>query len=158
MAEMGLFAGLPLWGGALGGLVGGLLNDFLIRSTGSVRLSRAIVAMAGKSIGGMLIVASLFVEDGRNVMLVLAAVKFFGDWSLSTQWGAITDVAGPAAGTIFGIINTCGSLGGFAAGPVMGFVKQEYGWDALFILVASVYGAAALCWLLIDSSRRLTAD
>ena len=33
--EMGLFAGLPLWGGALGGLVGGILNDVLIRWTGS---------------------------------------------------------------------------------------------------------------------------
>ena len=36
-AEMGVFASLPLWGGALGGAAGGVLNDYLIRRTGSRR-------------------------------------------------------------------------------------------------------------------------
>lgn len=30
-AQMGLFAGLPIWGGAIGGMCGGVLNDLLIR-------------------------------------------------------------------------------------------------------------------------------
>ena len=91
-------------------------------------------------------------------MMVLLACKFFGDWSLSTQSGAITDVAGRSAGTVFGIVNTAGSLAAFAAGPIMGWLKQDYGWDTLFLTVAGVYVVAASCWLLIDSSRKLTRE
>jgi hypothetical protein len=88
-------------------------------------------------------------------MVVLLACKFFGDWSLPTQWGAITDVGGPSAATLFGVVNTAGSLAAFAAGPAMGYLKQGCGWDVLFGVVAGVYVLAALCWLFIDSSRRL---
>jgi hypothetical protein len=152
-----VFAGLPLWGGALGGAVGGVLNDVLIRRTGSRRFGRAAVALCGKFLAGVLIAASLLVEDGRWVMVVLLGCKFFGDWSLTTLWGAITDIGGPASGTVFGVVNTAGSLAAFVAGPTMGYLKQYHGWEVLFGVVAVVYLLAAACWLFIDSSRRLVA-
>src|SRR5262249_21381892 len=101
--EMGLFAGLPLWGGGLGVGAGGALNGLASRLTGSRRLGRSLVAFTGKALAAAIVLASLAVTDGRAVMLVLFACKFFGDWSLSTQWGAITDVGGRAAGTLFGV-------------------------------------------------------
>ena len=156
--QMGLFAGLPLWGGALGGAVGGMLNDALIRATGSRRWGRALVAFTGKFLAALLIAASLLVEDGRAVMVVLLACKFFCDWSLATLWGVITDVGGAAAGTVFGVVNTAGALAGFVAGPTLGAIKQEYGWDGLFAIVAAMYLLAALCWLFIDSSRQLVSS
>jgi sugar phosphate permease len=156
--EMGVFAGLPLWGGALGGFAGGALNDWLIRRTGSVRLGRTVVGLAGKALLAALLVVSIRVADGRWVMVVLLIGKFFGDWALATQWGAITDLAGSAAGTVFAIVNTCGSVAGFLAGPIMGYLIQDHGWDALFLTVAGVNAIAALCWLFIDTSRRLSGD
>jgi len=156
--EMGMFAGLPLWGGAMGGFVGGVLNDLLIRRTGSVWFGRAAVGLVGKTLLAVLLVASIYVADGRWVMTVLLAGKFFGDWALATQWGAITDIAGPAAGTIFAVVNTCGSLACFLAGPIMGYLIEDHGWDALFLAVAAVNILAGLCWLFIDSSRRLVQD
>jgi sugar phosphate permease len=150
--DMGLFAGLPLWGGAFGGSLGGVLNDVFIRATGSRRLGRAGVAFTGKLMAALLIALSVTVADGR---LVLLACKFFTDWSLASQWGAITDVGGPAAGTVFGTVNTAGAAAAFGAGPVMGYLKQTYGWETLFLTVAATYVLAAGCWLLIDSGRRL---
>jgi sugar phosphate permease len=158
LSEMGVFAGLPLWGGALGGAAGGVLNDVLIRATGSRRWGRSAVALTGKFLAAALIAVSVGVADGRGVMLVLLACKFFGDWSLTTQWGTITDIAGPAAGTVFGLVNTSGSVAAFLAGPVMGHLKQEFGWDLLFYGVAGVYLFAALCWLFIDCTRRLVTE
>jgi ACS family glucarate transporter-like MFS transporter len=153
--EMGLFAGLPLWGGALGGAAGGALNDLAIRVTGSRRLGRSLVAFTGKALAAAIVLASLTVADGRAVMLVLFACKFFGDWSLPTQWGAVTDVGGRAAGTLFGVVNTAGSVAGFVANPILGWLKQVHGWDGQFLAVAAAYALAAACWLLIDSERRL---
>ena len=45
--------------------------------------------------------------------------------------------------------------GGFAAGPVLGYLKQVYGWEGLFLGVGAAYLTAALAWLFIDCTRRL---
>jgi sugar phosphate permease len=157
-SQMGLFAGLPLLGGALGGAVGGGLNDLAIRLTGNRRLGRSAVAFTGKTLAAMLIASSLFVDDGRWVMVVLFGCKFFCDWSLSTVWGAITDIGGPASGTLFGTLNAIGAAAGFIAGPVMGWLKQEHGFDLLFLTVAGMYALAGACWLFIDSRCRLWSE
>jgi sugar phosphate permease len=158
MSQMGLFAGLPLWGGALGGALGGVLNDVLIRASGSKRFGRAAVALAGKGLAAVLIALSVGVADGRWVMVVLMVCKFFGDWSLASIWGATTDIGGPAAGTVFGVVNMAGSVAAFVASPVMGYLVQTQGWEVLFYTVAGVYALSAVCWLLIDSNRRLVTQ
>jgi sugar phosphate permease len=151
---MGVFASLPLLAGALGGAAGGALNDLIIRRTGRLRLARTGVGFSGKFTAALLIAASLSVEDGRWMMVVVALAKFFTDWSLPTLWGAVTDIGGRASGKVFGIVNTVGALGGFVAGPLIGAVKQYYGWAPVFWLIAGVYIASALCWFGIDPARR----
>jgi sugar phosphate permease len=157
-SAMGWFAPLPLLGGAAGGVVGGVLNDVLVRRLPSRRWARSGVAFTGKLTAAVLILASLAVADGRLVMVLLLVCKFFADWGLSTQWGATTDMGGRGAGTLFGVVNTVGSLGGFAAGPLMGYLKQHHGWEGLFLGVAAAYVTAALAWLFIDCTRRLVTD
>jgi sugar phosphate permease len=157
-AEMGLFTPLPLLGGAVGGILGGILNDVLLRRTGNRRWARSGVAFTGKFVAAGLVVLSIQVADGRLAMVVLLAARVFGDWSLSTQWGAITDMGGRAAATLFGLVNMVGSLGGFAAGPLLGLLKDAYGWEGLFFGVAGMCLVSALTWLFIDCTRRVVAD
>jgi ACS family glucarate transporter-like MFS transporter len=155
---MGLFAPLPFLGGAVGGMFGGALNDALIRRWGNRRWSRSLVGFTGKSMAAVLVLASLAVEDGRWAMVVLLTARIFGDWSLPTQWGAVTDMSGRAAGTVFGLVNMVGVIGGVAAGPVFGILKEAYDWDGQFFGVAAMCALAATCWLFIDCTRRLVTD
>ena len=46
IAQTGLLASLPLWGGALGGIAGGWLNDRAIAWTGSRRWSRPVSTLS----------------------------------------------------------------------------------------------------------------
>lgn len=153
--QMGIFAMLPLLGGAAGGLVGGILNDLLIRLTGHRRWSRSAVGLTGKVLSGGIMAWAITLDDGRLVMAALAASKFFTDWSLPTQWATVTDIAGRAAGTVFGVVNTVGSAAGFVAGPLIGFLKQDYGWETLFYFMSAVYVVSGLCWLAIDCTKTL---
>jgi predicted MFS family arabinose efflux permease len=153
---LGLFAPLPLIGGAIGGIVGGMLNDVLIRRTGERRWVRTGVGFVGKGLAAILVLVSLGVTDGRLAMVVLLAVKFFGDWSLPTQWGTVTDIGGKSAATIFAFVNSVGAVGGFLAGPLMGLALRHYGWEGLFVGVACVYLFAAACWLFIDCTQQLS--
>ncbi len=154
--EMGLFAPLPLLGGTVGGIVGGLLNDAMLRWTGNRRWSRSGVACTGKGLACVLMALSILVPDGRLAMLVLMGCKFFGDWSQPTQWGTITDIGGRASATVFAVANTVGSIGGFVANPVLGWlISRDWGWDGMFFCVAGVYLTASLSWLFIDCTRKL---
>src|SRR5205814_4400500 len=62
---MGLFTPLPLLGGAAGGVLGGVLNDYLIRRTGNRRRARSGIAFTGKLVAAALVVVSVRVADGR---------------------------------------------------------------------------------------------
>jgi nitrate/nitrite transporter NarK len=130
----------------------------LIRRTGNHRWSRTGVAFTGKIIGAVMVLVAMQMEDGRMVMAMLVAARVFSDWSLPTQWAAVTDMGGRAAATVFGIVNTVGALGGFAAGPIFGYLKQEYGYDGIFYGVAAMCILAAVTWLGIDCTKRLVSD
>ena len=53
------------------------------------------------------------------------------------------------------MVNTVGAAGLFVAGPIMAWVKTEYGFDGLFYFVAGVYLVTTACWLNVDCTRRL---
>jgi MFS family permease len=162
-------ASLPLWGGAVGGIVGGWLNDRVIRMSGSRRWSRSGIGFVGKVIGcGMLYVVILQsgpVEAGLALMLA----KFFSDWSQPTTWGTCTDLGGRCSATVFSIINTAGTIGGIVMPIVFGRLldwnttKQlvesktiaHTDWGPLFVLLAAMYLASGIFWLLIDCTKSL---
>lgn len=167
--NVGWLASLPLWGGALGGIVGGWLNDRLIRQTGNRRWSRSGIGFVGKIIG----CAMLFVVSGQGepvaAGIALMAAKFFSDWSQPTVWGTCTDLGGRCSATVFSIINTAGTIGGIVMPILFGMLldwnttKQILdgkqitltNWGPLFVLLATMYLASGICWLLIDCTKSL---
>lgn len=167
--NVGWLASLPLWGGALGGIAGGWLNDRLIRQTGNRRWSRSGIGFVGKIIG----CAMLFVVSGQGepvaAGIALMAAKFFSDWSQPTVWGTCTDLGGRCSATVFSIINTAGTIGGIVMPILFGMLldwnttKQIVegkqitltNWGPLFVLLATMYLASGICWLLIDCTKSL---
>lgn len=151
--QMGIYAALPLLGGAIAGLLGGLLNDYLIVATGNRRWSRVGVAFAGKSIAAVLLVLALNSYDNPYAFCIyLFFVKLFGDCSLTTLWGVITDIGGRATASVFALTNAIAGIGMIAAPIIFGHMADHYGWRAVFITVAAAYVLCAVSWLFIDST------
>ncbi len=157
-ADMGIYGSLPLFGGAAGGLVAGILIDWILRQTKKRRLSRSLVGFVGKFLSAVLVLASLLFEDGKQMMLVVMVGKFFTDWTQPAMWATMTDVGGRASGSVFGMVNMAGSIGAFLAGPIIGAIVEFYGWDALFITIAGIYVAASFCWFFINADRPVVLD
>ena len=100
------------------------------------------------------------------------AAKFFSDWSQPTVWGTCTDLGGRFSATVFGIINTAGTLGGVVMPIVFGAVLDAFttpatsaggpatstNWSPLFVLLAAMYLGSGLCWLMIDCTRSLDVE
>lgn len=100
---LGILASMPLWGGACGGVAGGFLNDFLIRTTGSRSRARTIVGFSGKVLACFFLYAALMYP---NVPLAPALVggldSLFDALGLLT-WLGVDGISDPlaAAGFLF---------------------------------------------------------
>ncbi|MCA9217049.1 MAG: MFS transporter [Planctomycetales bacterium] len=167
--KTGWLASLPLWGGALGGIVGGWLNDMFIRRTGNRRWTRSIVGFVGKVIGCGMLVLVVMQSDGVTAAWLLMAAKFFSDWSQPTTWGTCTDLGGRFSATVFSIINTAGTIGGIVMPIVFGVVLDMFttssivdgsevtltNWNPLFALLSGMYLVSGACWLMVNCTERI---
>lgn len=150
--EMGLYSALPLLGGALGGLLGGYLNDYLLRTTGNLRWSRTAVGLAGKGSAAALLFIALFFFYDRPYLFcgMLFFIKFVGDTSLTTTWGAVSDIGGRASATVFAYNNGVASIFSLGAPVMYGFMAEYWGWKAVFITAGLSYVLCSLSWLVIN--------
>jgi sugar phosphate permease len=156
---MGIYSSLPLLGGAIAGFIGGMLNDAAIARTGSRRWSRTAIAGMGKGLAAVILLVALAWYENPYVFCgLLFAVKFFGDWSLATSWGVVTDIGGRATASVFAFNNAVAGLGLIAAPPLFGYLAREYGWPTVFVTVAATYVLCALSWLAIDCTIPMVDD
>lgn len=149
--EMGIYAALPLAGGALGGFLGGFLNDYFIAKTGNRRWARSGVAAAGKGMAAILLFTAMLWYDQPYIFCgFLFFVKLFGDWSLTTLWGTVTDIGGRATASVFSFNNAIAGVGSVLAPLIFGVIADESGWRWVFITAGVAYILCALSWLLIN--------
>lgn len=149
--ERGFYSALPLLGGAAAGVIGGMLNDWFIRRTGNRRWSRNGVAMVGKGAAAVLLFTALLWYDRPQVFCIfLFFVKLFGDWSLATTWGVVTDIGGRATATVFAFNNSVAGVALIGAPALFGYLAKHYGWHSVFIIVAVTYALCAASWLAIN--------
>lgn len=157
--DMSVYSALPLLGGACGGAFGGWLNDAVLRRTGSLRWARTSVGLAGKGMAAVVLaVAMLWYDDPYTFCSLLFVVKFFSDWSLTTTWGAVTDIGGRATATVFAFNNSVASLGGIPASIIFGAIAEYASWRMVFLTGAATYLACALTWLAIDCRIPIIAE
>ena len=165
LTDLGILASLPLFGGAIGGLLAGGLSDWLIKRTGNRRKVRSAIGFTGKFIAAILLVLVIFQETPYGAGYLLFGVKFFSDWSQPTVWGTCTDMGGRCSASVFSMINTAGGIGGLIM-PIAGAVLLDYysvevngetvtSFGPLFAVVAGAYMLSALSWFFIDCTQRL---
>ena len=111
VASAGLLVSLPLWGGALGGVAGGFVNDGLIYATSSRRWSRRLAGFSGHFLACLSMLVAMQPMSGIAVACCLFVVKFCTDSTQPTVWGTCTDLGGRYSATTFSVINTAGNVG-----------------------------------------------
>ncbi len=157
--EMGIYSALPLLGGACGGAFGGWLNDFVVTRTGSLRWARTGVGLAGKGLAAVLLAMAMFwYDEPYTFCSLLFLVKFFSDWSLTTTWGAVTDIGGRSTATVFAFNNAVATIGAIVAPTMYGAIAEFASWRWVFFTGAGTYLLCALSWLAIDCRIPVIAE
>ncbi len=123
LLKAGFMTSLPAICGFLGGVLGGMLSDLLIRRGVSLTLARKIPIVSGMLLS-MVIIGCNYV-DSEVLVIVLMAVSFFGKGIGSLGWAVVADTAPKEAiglsGSLFNMFgNTAGIVAPIAIGYLVG--------------------------------------
>jgi MFS family permease len=157
-----LLTGLPFLCGAVGAMLGGWLSDLLVRRTGSRRFGRAAVGIAGFTGAGLCVLGTGFVSEAWQAVTLLCLAFFINDLAIPTIWAASADVGGRFAGTVSGLMNMVGAVGGML-GPVLipvvlrhlDYLPTVVRWQYIFAGMGAAWFVAAASWLVIDAGKPL---
>jgi len=138
-------------------LAGGSLNDALTKRL-SARTGRCFVAAVAMAIAGCFIAYGSQVHSTPLASVVLAGGAGALYLSQSSFWSITADIAGRCAGTVSGVMNMGGQLGGAVTGSLTPWIAARYGWTASFLVAAACCLVGALSWLVVNPAKTLTAD
>jgi sugar phosphate permease len=161
LVKVGLFASLPLFAGVIGDTVGGVASDWILKRTGNVKLARRSVAIVGLLGCAVFMVAAGMTENAYTAVYSLTAAMFFLECTIGPAWSVPMDCGGKYSGTVSGMMNMAGNIGGAISPLVFGFLAQYQNWGAPFIVsaVLLVVGAGVWAfWLDPDQSVVETED
>ncbi len=152
MLKGGLIAALPWITALCFTPVGGFLTDRL-----SARRSRLagskLVIMAGYSASGLLLFAAAYSAQRTLCIAALCLSVGFLMGAEAPFWASVTYLSGRHSGTVSGVMNTAGILGGIASTSLIPILVERFGW-----LIALSSGAAmaffcSFVWLAIGGNE-----
>ncbi len=158
-------AGLPFACGAVGALLGGRLSDVLVRRTSSRRWGRSLVGALGFSGAGLCVLATGFVHSATQAVGLLCLAFFINDLAIPPIWAASADIGGKFAGTVAGLMNTVGAIGGMISPLLTPYIltatadlPPALSWRIIFAGLAGAWFVGAVAWLFIDASKPLLGE
>ena len=146
LLKVGLLASLPLWAGVVGDTVGGFATDYLLKVTGSAKIGRRVVAIVGLLGCAVFIVPAALTDDAYTAVYCLTASMFFLECTIGPSWAVPMDTGGKYSGTVSGMMNMAGNIGGAISPIVFGALVQIGNWQAPFIVAAALLVVGSAVW------------
>jgi len=124
--KAGFMASLPALCGFVGGVLGGLLSDSLLRAGWSLTAARKLPIIAGMLLSVSLILCNYV--DSEWLVVGLMALAFFGKGVGSLGWAVVADTAPrEVVGLAGSIFNMFGNTAGIVTPIVIGYIVDTTG-------------------------------
>ena len=138
IVKVGFAAALPALCGGVGGILGGVASDRLLRAGRSLSFSRKAPIMAGMLLS-MTMIGSNY-APAQAVMLFLMSLSFFGKGFGSLGWTVISDTSPKSMVGLNGaLFNLIGNLAGITTPIIIGYlVKKTGSFDDVLIFVSAI--------------------
>ncbi|MYM31164.1 MFS transporter, ACS family, glucarate transporter [Duganella sacchari] len=147
--KAGFVAALPAVAGFLGGVLGGVISDRMIKSGKSLSVARKTPIVCGMLLSTCMIVAN-YVEADWVVILVMS-LAFFGKGIGALGWAVVADTSPKEAGGMSGaLFNTFGNTAGITTPIVIGYILEQTGsFAGALVFVGANALVTILCYLLM---------
>ncbi|NBB13636.1 MFS transporter [Pseudomonas sp. SLFW] len=147
--KAGLIASIPAVCGFLGGVLGGIISDAMLRRNYSLTVSRKAPLVLGMLMSTSMIACNYI--DAEWLVVAVMAIAYFGKGFGAVGWAVVADTAPKQiAGLCGGMFNGFGNTAGITTPIVIGFILQATGsfeWALIFVAANAVL--AMFCYLVI---------
>lgn len=148
------YAMLPFLAMATCSPLGGRISDVLTGRYGK-RVGRCGVAVGGIALAAVFIALGTQVESARLASVVLAGGAGALYLAQSSFWSVTADMAGASAGSVSGVMNMGGQIGGIVTASLTPLIARQFSWTASFLVAAVLCAAGSLAWLAVDPEVEL---
>jgi ACS family glucarate transporter-like MFS transporter len=148
---------LPFLAMAICSPLGGWISDLLAASQGD-RKARCGVASASMALCAIFVASGMQVQDARLASVVLAGGAGALYLSQSAFWSVSSAIAGGSAGSVSGVMNMGGQIGGAVTASLSPLIAKFFGWGASFFVAAVLCVIGSLLWLLVDPTTELACE
>jgi MFS transporter, ACS family, glucarate transporter len=124
--QAGAAAGLPALFGCIGGILGGVCSDWLLKRGHSLTFARKAPIVAGMLLAVTIIGCNY--TDKQSAVMALMTLAFFGKGFGALGWTVIADTSPKElVGVNGGVFNLFGNISTVTTPMVIGFLKQRTG-------------------------------
>jgi len=153
---------LALWPGLaamVGGVLGGVVSDLVLKRTGSRRLSRQGIAVVGMVSCTTVAGSAYFAPDAETLIALVSLAAFCGTFGGVSGYALCIDFGGRRVGLVISVMNMCGNVGAGLFPLAVGYLVNRTGrWDLVLPLFAVIFAIDAVCWALLNPTRPLFED
>ncbi|GAC1415295.1 MAG: MFS transporter [Acidobacteriaceae bacterium] len=145
----GVAVALPALCGSIGGILGGLTSDALLRRGWSLTAARKIPIVAGMLLSLTMVTCNF--ATTQALVLLLMSLAFFGKGFGALGWTVIADTSPKhLIGLNGGLFNLIGNTAGITTPIMIGYlVKRTGSFDEALIFVGGTALMAIICYLFI---------
>jgi MFS family permease len=154
--QMEVFAGLPMIIAATASLCGGYVTDLVTRRMG-LTWGRAGVAGTAYCISMLAMFFAARAADPQFAAGLIALSYGVSMFTLGAAFSLCIDVGKQNSAVMTATMNTAGQVGGTLSPIVLAYLVEWFGdWSIPLYVMAGLYGAAVLSWVLIGRQVRDT--
>ena len=132
--------------------LGGIISDWAIARWGR-RRGRQSAAWLGISLSGIMLMAGAHVTSNMWAIVLLACAAGFNLFAVPTWWATCIDLTPEFCGSLSGVMNMCGNIGGWLSPIITAYIVTKYGWSQALDFAALLTLAAGPLWLLINAGQ-----
>lgn len=147
--KVGLVAAIPAIAGFVGGMVGGIWSDWLLRRGKSLTVARKTPIILGLLLSSSIIVANYV--SSEVVVIAVMSLAFFSKGVGNLGWCIVGDTSPKELmGVSGGIFNFCGNLASIITPLAIGYILKATGsFDGALLYVGIIGLVGALSYLFI---------
>jgi sugar phosphate permease len=151
--KMGIAASAPLIVASITNMAGGWLSDRLSSRWSDLRRGRVAVSITGFMLAGTAILPGVLANDAFVGLAFLTLAMAGLELTVPVAWAMCLDIAGNASGSVTGVMNTLGNLGGAISAVMTGYLATIFGWTVPFLVSSLLCVVSAALATRIDPNR-----
>jgi len=154
VAQTGLWGSTPFIAIILLSPIGGWLSDRLVARVG-VRGGRRYAIWVGVGFSAIMLPAGGYVANNTLAILLLAGASGFNLFATTIWWATCNDITPNFSGSLSGLMNMSGNLGGWLSPILTAAIFTHFGWNMAFDFAGLMTLTSGLLWFLVRADETL---